>query len=104
MKKRESLKEATLRNYLRKEIQNILKEVEEDPNAEQGETEETEEVDESEVVVEKTTEFVRKLKGMDLDIDAEEMIEILSNIIDSWGFGSDTKLDILKGVKNKTIR
>ncbi len=102
MKKRQSLKEATLRNYLRKEIQNMLKEAEEETSAEQGE--ETQEVDESEVAVEKTTEFVRKLKGMDLDIDAEEMVEILSTIIDSWGFGSDTKLDILKGVKNRTVR
>lgn len=102
MKKRQSLKEATLRNYLRKEIQNMLKEAEEETSAEQGE--ETQEADESEVAVEKTTEFVRKLKGMDLDIDAEEMVEILSTIIDSWGFGSDTKLDILKGVKNRTVR
>lgn len=102
MKKRQSLKEATLRNYLRREIQSILREAEEEEKTNQEPEEETK--DESDVISDKTTEFIRKIKGMDLDVDSQEVEEMLSIIIDSWGFGSDTKLGILKGVKSRTIR
>ncbi len=102
MKKRQSLKEATLRNYLRREIQSILREAEEEEKTNQEPEEEAK--DESDVISDKTTEFIRKIKGMDLDVDSQEVEEMLSIIIDSWGFGSDTKLGILKGVKSRTIR
>lgn len=48
--------------------------------------------------------YVKKLKNAKAPVDQSDMIEIVGNVLDSFGYGNQDKLTILQGVKRLTVR
>lgn len=48
--------------------------------------------------------YVKKLKNAQAPVDQSDMIEIVGNVLDSFGYGNQDKLTILQGVKRLTVR
>lgn len=55
-------------------------------------------------LVELTDLYVKKLKNAQATIDQTSTSEILSSVLDSFGYGNNDKLTILQAVKNLTVR
>ena len=57
-----------------------------------------------EELAELTDLYIKKLKNAKAAVDQSDVIEILANIIDSFGYGNQDKLTVLQGVKEASIR
>jgi hypothetical protein len=55
-------------------------------------------------LVELTDLYVKKLKNAQATIDQTSTSEIISSVLDSFGYGNNDKLSILLAVKNLTVR
>ena len=111
MKSKQKLAENLLRSYIRKEIQRIREaEQEEAPEAETEETPEepVEEPAEEQGLDPKlqaiTANFTKRLKGSGVAVETEELIDMLSDVIEMFTQSGDTKLAVLKGIRNKIVR
>jgi len=111
MKSKQKLAENLLRSYIRKEIQRIREaEQEEAPEAETEETPEepVEEPAEEQGLDPKlqaiTANFTKRLKDSGVAVGTEELIDMLSDIIEIFTQSGDTKLAVLKGIRNKIVR
>ena len=100
------IKESQLRFIVRKEIKALMEAEEEQPEA-QGTPEEQPEPQEEEGPS-KATQFAEKiterLKREPELSSPEAMIDIMTEFLESLGFGSEAKLNILKTVKTNTVR
>lgn len=115
MKNKTKLAESLLRRFIRQEIQRIReaegaeevedqeaeKQPEEKPTPEQ-EPEQEEGLDPKLQAI--NSNYIRQLKDSDAGVGAEELIEMLSDVIETFAQSSDTKLMVLKSIKNKIVR
>jgi len=114
-------KEKQLRDYIKLQILEVLKEGEEpkappaekpdedpveEPEEEEEPVEEPEEEEEglAEDLVEITAGYIKKLKHSSSTIDEAGVAEMAATLIDGWGYGSATKLSILQAIKQAIIR
>lgn len=111
MKSKQKLAENLLRSYIRKEIQRIREaEQEEAPEAETEETPEepAEEPAEEQGLDPKlqaiTANYAKRLKDSGVAVGTEELIDMLSDVIEMFTQSGDTKLSVLKGIRNKIVR
>ena len=109
------IKESQLRSIVRKEIKALLEADEEQPDAQAAPEEQPEEQPEEEPEKapeeegpSKATQFAQKiterLKREPELSSPEAMVDIITEFLDSLGFGSESKLQILKTVKTNTVR
>lgn len=105
------IKESQLRSIVRKEIKALLEADEEQPETqatpEEQPKEKPEEAPEEEGPS-KATQFAQKIverlkREPDLS-SPEAMTDILTEFLESMGFGSEAKLNILRTVKTNTVR
>ena len=51
-----------------------------------------------------TDSYIKKLKNAQAAVDQSDVIEIMAQLIDSFGYGNQDKLTVLQGVKEMAIR
>tara|TARA_R110000765_G_scaffold3052_3_gene9621 strand:+ start:40 stop:426 length:387 start_codon:yes stop_codon:yes gene_type:complete len=71
---------------------------------EEPEEEEAEEPGLDEELAELTDLYIKKLKDSKSGVDQSDIIEIVSGMLDSFGYGNQDKLTILQGVKEESLR
>jgi len=108
-KRRQKLEEELVRRLVRKH----LREAEEDTEGE-SEAEPKEKKPEPEKVqdepgldpelAEITDLYIKKLKNAQSAVDQEDVIEIIGQILDSFGYGNQDKLTVLQGAKELSVR
>lgn len=82
-------------------------ETEEEPADEPKKPEPEEAQDEpglEEELAELTDLYIKKLKNAQAAVDQSDVIEIMAQLMDSFGYGNQDKLTVLQGVKEMTIR
>ena len=102
---KKKINENALRSMLRKEIARILEaddaEQEEAPEEEAPEPEEEEGL--SADMESATQLYIRKLKDAG-SVESDDLVEMVSNIIEAFAESSEHKLNILKAVKTNIVR
>tara|TARA_R110001592_G_scaffold90063_2_gene264914 strand:+ start:7902 stop:8324 length:423 start_codon:yes stop_codon:yes gene_type:complete len=77
----------------------------EEPTEEpEEEEEEEEEPGLDEELAELTDLYIKKLKSAKADVGQSDIIEIVTDMLDSFGYGNQEKLSILQGVKEESLR
>ena len=90
---------------LRKEISKLLEAEEEQGNQEtQPEPEPEEEQGLDPKLEAITSGYIRKLKDSSAQVGAEELVEMLSSVIERFTDSSEQKLNILKSIKTNIVR
>ena len=108
--KKSKINENALRLMLRKEIVKLL-EAEEEQEApeqeEQPEPEPEEEPEEEQGLNPKlegiTRYYIRKLKDSGAEVGTEELVEMLSTVIEQFAASSEQKLNILKTIRTNIV-
>ena len=99
------INENALRSMLRKEISKLLEAEEEQGNQEtQPEPEPEEEQGLDPKLEAITSGYIRKLKDSGAQVGAEELVEMLSSVIERFTDSSEQKLNILKSIKTNIVR
>jgi len=104
--RKSKINENALRSMLRKEITKLLEADEEQEAPEQEEKPEPEPEEEEglnpklEAI---TSGYIRRLQGSGVQVGAEELVEILSSVIERFTDSSEQKLSILKLVKTNIV-
>ena len=100
--RRSKLNENALRSMLRKEISKLLEvdgeqeeQPEEEPQEEEGLNPKLEAA---------TSSYIRKLKDSGVQVGTEELVEMLSSVIERFADTSEEKLNILKSIKINIVR
>ena len=95
--RRSKINENALRSMLRKEISKLLEvdgeqeeQPEEEPQEEEGLNPKLEAA---------TSSYIRKLKDSGVQVGTEELVEMLSSVIERFADTSEEKLNILKSIK-----
>jgi len=101
------INENALRSMLRKEISKLL-EVEGEQEAPKQEKQPKPEPEEEEGLDPKleaaTSNYIRKIKDSGVQVGAEELVEMLSSVIERFADSSEQKLNILKSIKINIVR
>lgn len=101
------IKESQLRSIVRREIKALMEADEEQPETQATPEEQPEEKPEEEGPS-KATQFAQKIvERLEREPDLsspEAMIDIMTEFLESMGFGNEAKLNILKTVKTNTVR
>ena len=99
------INENALRSMLRKEISKLLEVEGEQEAPEQEEQPEPEEEKGLDPKLEAITSgYIRKLKDSGAQVGAEELVEMLSSVIERFTDSSEQKLNILKSIKTNIVR
>ena len=99
------INENALRSMLRKEISKLLEAEEEQGNQEtQPEPEPEEEQGLDPKLEAITSGYIRKLKDSGAQVGVEELVEMLSSVIERFTDSSEQKLNILKSIKTNIVR
>jgi hypothetical protein len=106
--KKSKINENALRLMLRKEIVKLLEAEEEQEAPEQEEQPEPEEEPEEEQGLNPKLEgitryYIRKLKDSGAEIGMEELVEMLSTVIEQFAASSEQKLNILKTIRTNIV-
>ena len=100
------INENNLRSLIRKEITRIM-EVDEEEQVPVEEPVEEPEVDQEEGLDPKlqaiNSMYIKRLKDAPVSVGTEELVTMLSEVIERFNFTSEQKLSILKGIKSNTI-
>lgn len=105
--RKSKINENALRSMLRKEITKLLEADEEQEAPEQEEKPEPEPEEEEglnpklEAI---TSGYIRRLQGSGVQVGTEELVEILSSVIERFTNSSEQKLNILKSIKTNIVR
>lgn len=105
--KANKLHETQLRSLIRKEISKILKEEDEQvPEKERGADKEApkkqEPKDDRNEVLEKITlAFSKSLKNNLQQLSTEELASSVDSLLNHFGLGKDSKIEVLKSLRNK---
>lgn len=83
------------------EVEEPVEEPIEEPTEE---PEEEEEAGTEEELIDITDEYIKKLRNSQATVDQSDVVEMMSMIIDGFGYGNQEKLSVLQGVKEATIR
>ena len=107
--RKSKINENALRLMLRKEIVKLLEADEEQEAPEQEEQPEPEEEPQEEEGLDPkleaiTSSYIRKLKDSGAQVGAEELVEMLSSVIERFTDSSEQKLNILKSIKTNIVR
>ena len=87
------------------EVEEPTEEPAEEPTEEPTEEpEEEEEAGTEEELIEITDDYIKKLRNSQATVDQSDIVELMSMVIDSFGYGNQEKLSVLQGVKEATIR
>jgi len=104
--RKSKINENALRSMLRKEITKLLEADEEQEAPEQEEQPEPEPQKEEglnpklEAI---TSGYIRRLQGSGVQVGTEELVEILSSVIERFTDSSEQKLSILKLIKTNIV-
>jgi hypothetical protein len=106
--KKSKVNENALRLMLRKEIVKLLEAEEEQEAPEQEEQPEPEEEPEEEQGLNPKLEgitryYIRKLKDSGAEVGTEELVEMLSTVIEQFTASSEQKLNILKTIRTNIV-
>jgi hypothetical protein len=106
--KKSKINENALRLMLRKEIVKLLEAEEEQEAPEQEEQPEPEEEPEEEQGLNPKLEgitryYIRKLKDSGAEVGTEELVEMLSTVIEQFTASSEQKLNILKTIRTNIV-
>ena len=106
--KKSKINENALRLMLRKEIVKLLEAEEEQEAPEQEEQPEPEEEPEEEQGLNPKLEgitryYIRKLKDSGTEVGTEELVEMLSTVIEQFAASSEQKLNILKTIRTNIV-
>lgn len=106
--KKSEINENALRLMLRKEIVKLLEAEQEQEAPEQEEQPEPEEEPEEEQGLNPKLEgitryYIRKLKDSGAEVGTEELVEMLSTIIEQFTASSEQKLNILKTIRTNIV-
>tara|TARA_R110000868_G_scaffold277562_3_gene537379 strand:+ start:494 stop:829 length:336 start_codon:yes stop_codon:yes gene_type:complete len=107
--RKSKINENALRLMLRKEIVKLLEADEEQEAPEQEEQPEPEEEPQEEEGLDPkleaiTSGYIRKLKDSGVQVGTEELVEMLSSVIERFTDSSEQKLNILKSIKINIVR
>jgi len=105
--RKSKINENALRSMLRKEIVKLL-EADEEQEAPEQEKQPEPEPEEEQGLDPKleaiTSGYIRKLKDSGAQVGAEELVEMLSSVIERFADSSEQKLNILKSIKTNIVR
>lgn len=96
---KKSLQLETLRALIRKEIASVI-------NPEQGQEIEPEAPKEDGIdprLAQLTSNYIRKVRMTSDEFEPEDVIEMVALIVSAFGETSEQRLEILRGVKSKTV-
>ena len=102
--KKKKLNEDALRSLLRREITKILEAEEVDTDSQEDSEEMEDEEGVSSEVESATQLFIRKIKDTTGGVESDDLVEIISNIINAFTDSSEHRMSILKGVKSNIVR
>jgi hypothetical protein len=103
--RRSKINESALRSMLRKEIIKLLEADEEQEAPEQEEQPEPEQEQGLDSKLEAaTSNYIRKIKDSGAQVGTEELVEMLSSVIERFTNSSEQKLNILKSIKTNIVR
>lgn len=102
-RKTTSIKENTMRRLVRKMVREMVAEGEggeveqpvEEPNEDQGLDEELSNL---------TDSYIKKIRNARAGVEKSDVIEMMSQIIDSFGYGNQDKLKVLQSIKQEVVR
>lgn len=102
-RKTTSIKENTMRRLVRKMVREMVAEGEggeveqpvEEPNEDPGLDEELSNL---------TDSYIKKIKNVRAGVEKSDVIEMISQIIDSFGYGNQDKLKVLQSIKQEVVR
>jgi hypothetical protein len=103
------INENALRSMLRKEISKLLEvEGEQEAPKQEKQPKPEPEPEEEEGLDPKleaaTSNYIRKIKDSGVQVGAEELVEMLSSVIERFADSSEQKLNILKSIKINIVR
>ena len=101
--KTKTIKENTMRHLIRKMVREMVAEGE-GGEIEQPEEEPSEDPGLDDELSNITDSFIKKIRNARAGVEQSDVIEMMSQIIDSLGYGNQDKLRVLQGVKETTIR
>lgn len=102
-RKTKTIKENTMRHLIRKMVREMVAEGE-GGQVEQPEEEPSEDPGLDDELSNITDLFIKKIRNARTEVEQSDVIEMMSQIIDSFGYGNRDKLKVLQGVKETTIR
>lgn len=99
-RKTTSIKENTMRRLVRKMVREMVAEGEveqpvEEPNEDPGLDEELSNL---------TDSYIKKIRNARAGVEKSDVIEMISQIIDSFGYGNQDKLKVLQSIKQEVVR
>lgn len=102
-RKTTSIKENTMRRLVRKMVREMVAEGEggeveqpvEEPNEDPGLDEELSNL---------TDSYIKKIRNARAGVEKSDVIEMMSQIIDSFGYGNQDKLKVLQSIKQEVVR
>ena len=116
-KHRRKLEEELVRRLVRKHLREVDEEQPEDaqadPNAPANKEPEAKKPEPEKVqdepgldpeLGELTDLYIKKLKNAQASVDQEDVIEIIGQLLDSFGYGNQDKLTVLQGAKELSVR
>lgn len=108
MRNKSKLQESQLRSLIRNEIAKIIKEQEDEqiPSKERGADQEAPEKEEpkkdrGEALEKITYAYTKTLKNNLQQLSTEELADAMDSVLNHFGFGKDSKIEVLKTLKNK---
>ena len=103
--RKSKINENALRLMLRKEIVKLLEADEEQEAPEQEEQPEPEEEEQGldSKLEAATSNYIRKIKDSGVQVGTEELVEMLSSVIERFTASNEQKLNILKTIKTNIV-
>jgi hypothetical protein len=106
-RKTRSIKENTVRHLIRKMVREMVAEGEggevEQPEEEPAE-EPSEDLGLDEELSNITDSYIKKIRNARAGVEQSDVIEMMSQIIDSFGYGNQDKLRLLQSIKQEVVR
>jgi len=106
MRSKQKIQENLFRSLIQKEISRIIRENEQIPDEEapvdqEAPQEEEPEIDRSQVLEKITYNFTKALKNNLQQLSSDELADSVDSIMNHFGLGKDSKMQILRTIKNK---
>lgn len=103
-KRRVQLEEELVRMLVRKHLREA-EETQEDPKQEKPEPEKVQDEPGLDPELAEITDlYIKKLKNAQSAVDQSDVVEIIGQLLDSFGYGNQDKLTVLQGAKELSVR
>jgi hypothetical protein len=104
---KKGLLESKLRQLIKREIHRLM-EAEEEEQSAQEEPQPEEEAEEEQGLNPEFQQalslFVRKLRSSQDSVEEGDLVDMMSSLMDTFASSNDSKLSILKQIRNNTVR